>query len=215
MFDDLEPFESAKELISGAKENLAHLESLCQPITKVRDYAFVYENDGKTGNKLLSCRFKNVLVTPRLRRLTSTILKELRLALDQAFYDAAVALGRKNAKGIYFPFGKDIKDLRREVERKCRDVNCSLVRYCLKFKPYYGGNPDLWSLSHLAGTTHRRIVGVQLLDNATFARSIVYMNVKGPPRGPRHGDSHRGLGPREKPTSPCNHQSRKRDSHTR
>ena len=167
----LEPFESPKELLNGAKERLTDLESMCNAISETRDYEFITNTDPKTREKVVKLKLKQKF-PPRIRSLASNIVKELRTTLDQSFCEAAVMLGRKNAKGIYFPFGRDPKNLELVVKGKCfNDVDPRLIDYCLLFKPHYGGDSDgiLWSMSNLAGSTHQTIVGAGFQDT-TFLR---------------------------------------------
>ena len=151
-----EPFESPKELLNGAKERIAELGSLCQSVSETRDYEILTHIDPKTKEKVIKLRLKRRF-PPRIRSTASSIMKEMRIALDQAFCEAAVFLGRKDAKGIYFPFGKDPEDLKRQVERVCKGVS---------FKPYYGGDSDgiLWTMSNLAGSTHRTSIAAGFQD---------------------------------------------------
>jgi hypothetical protein len=121
----LEPFESPKELINGAKERLAELEAVCKTVGETRDYEIITHTDPKTKEKVVKVRLLQKF-PPKIRRLTSSIIKELRISLDQAFCDAAVALGRGNAKNIFFPFGRDLVNLDAEIKRKCsRSINDS------------------------------------------------------------------------------------------
>ena len=175
----LEPFESPKELLNGAKERLTELETICQAVSETSDYEIITHIDPNTREKIVKLRLKRQF-PPKIRGITSTITKELRIALDQAFCEAAVALGRKNAKGIYFPFGKDPENLKEEVKRKCVGVDQSLIDYCLLFKPHYGGDSDgvLWSMSNLAGSMHQKLIGVTLQDTTSFGEAIV--NAVGP-----------------------------------
>jgi hypothetical protein len=170
----LEPFESPKELINGAKERVAELEAVCQAVRETREYDIVTHSDPKTREQVVKIRLRHKF-PPKIRRLASSILKELRISLDQAFCDGAVALGRKNAKGIYFPFGRSVEDIKDAVRDKCKNVNELLIDYCLSFKPYYGADSNgvLWSMNSLAGSTHQSIVGVGLSDMMSFHKAII------------------------------------------
>jgi hypothetical protein len=169
----LEPFESPKELINGVKERIAELKSICDSVRETRDYEVITDNDPKTRDKIVKLRLKQRFPT-KIRRLTSSVLKELKTALDQAFSESALMLGRKHARGIYFPFGKDVEDLERSVKRNCEGVDVGLIEFCLLFKPYHGidGNKVLWSMSKMAGTTHETIVGVGFEDTTSFVEAI-------------------------------------------
>jgi hypothetical protein len=56
--DDLAPFESAKQLIEGAKERLSELEPLCQAVGETRDYEIITYTDRKTNEKVVQIRLK-------------------------------------------------------------------------------------------------------------------------------------------------------------
>jgi hypothetical protein len=170
----LEPFESPRELINGAKERLAELEPICNALSETREYEIITHTDPKTKEKVVKIRLKDRF-PPKIRRLASSILKELRISLDQAFCEGAVALGRKNAKDIYFPFGKDLENLKITIEKKFIGVDQHLINFCLRFKPYFGGDSDgiLWSMSNMAGSTHQTIVGVGFEDTTSFAEAVL------------------------------------------
>lgn len=171
---DLEPFESPKELVIGAVENLAEIKAACDLFGETQGYEILTEKDVETGEEVVYLRLKEKF-PPRIMRLISSVIKELRLALDQAFCDAAVLLGRPNAKKICFPFGKSIEDLNRTIETSCKNVDRLLIDYCLTFKPYYGGDTDgiLWTMSKLAGTYHRSLVGARFQDQGAFVKAVV------------------------------------------
>jgi hypothetical protein len=175
----LEPFESPKELVSGAKERLAELEAFAEAISKSCDCEIITHTDPKTREQVVKLRLKRRF-PPKIRSLASSILKEMRIALDQAFCEAAVMLGRKNARGIYFPFGKSIDELNRQVKRKCENVDQALIDFCLMFKPHYGEDSDgfLWSLSSLAGSTHQTSIGAGFQGTTSFGEAI--LQAKGP-----------------------------------
>jgi hypothetical protein len=171
----LEPFESPKELLNGAKERITDLEAACQAVCETRDYEIRTHIDPKTCEKVVRLRLKNRF-PPKIRGLASNILKELRLSLDQAFCDAAIALGRSHAKGIYFPLARNPNDLEGEIRKKCVNVDRRIINYCLLFKPYYGGDSDgvLWSMSNLAGSTHQHIIGAGFQDTTSFAEAVTH-----------------------------------------
>jgi hypothetical protein len=174
-----EPFESPKDLIDGAKERITELETLVKASSESCDYEIITHTDPKTREKVVKLRLKQRF-PPRIRTLASGIIKEMRLALDQAFCEAAVKLGRSDANGIYFPFGKNIEDLDREVQKKCQGVDERLVRHCLLSKPHFGDGSDglLWSMSSIAGKVHRTSIGAGFHDTTSFAEAITY--AKGP-----------------------------------
>jgi hypothetical protein len=169
-----EPFESPKESLNGAKERIAELKVLCESVSETRDYEIITHIDPNSREKVIKFRLKHRF-PPKIRSMASSIMKELRIVLDQAFCEAAVVLGRKDAKGIYFPFGKDPDDLKRQVARVCKCVDQRLIDFCLSFKPYYGGDSDgvLWSMSNLAGSTHRTSIGAGFQDTPAILKSVI------------------------------------------
>jgi len=170
--DSLKPFESPKELINGAKEQLLQLDAACRAFGDNCPYEIVTHNDNKAGEKVVGLRLKNRL-PPRIRRLASSILKEARLALDQSMCDGAIVLGRSDAKNVYFPFGKSVADLRQSRKDKCKRVDRRLIAYAMRFKPYYGGNRMLWSLARLATYSHQRIIEVRPQDRMDFPKAVI------------------------------------------
>jgi hypothetical protein len=103
--DDLEPFESPKLLIDGAKTSIIDFKSTCDAFIQASTYDVVNHVDPKTGDQIVKLRFHH-RVPPKLRVPASGIVNNLRHALDQAVCDGAIKLGRANAKGVYFPLVK-------------------------------------------------------------------------------------------------------------
>jgi len=171
---ELEPFESARESLAGAEERIAELETACEAVRQSSEYEIITHTDPKTRDKVVKLRLKRRFPT-RIQRIASSAFKELKIALDQAFCDGAVMLGRPNAKGIYFPSLKNLNEIEPYVAKRCKHVDRRLVEYCIReFKPYYGGDSDgiLWSMCSIAGTTHQRLVGAGLEDRAGFGRAV-------------------------------------------
>jgi hypothetical protein len=147
---------------------------ICNETCESREYEIITNTDPKTKEKVVKILLKDKF-PPKIRRLASSIAKELRTSLDQAFCEGAVALGRKNAKDIYFPFGKDLKNLKITVAKKFMGVDQELIDFCLSFKPYFGGDSDgiLWSMSNMAGSTHQVIVGAGFEGTTSFGEAII------------------------------------------
>jgi hypothetical protein len=172
--DNLLPFESPKELIADCKERIADFEAACKAFVDSCSYEVISHRDPNTREEVVKLQFGQRL-PPRIRTLLSSIMKNLRIALDQALCDGAISLGRKNAKGILFPFGKDPHNLDHEVTRRCQNVDQGLVDFCLSFKPYYGGDSDgvLWSFNNLAGGTHQRSINVAIQSETPVLGEII------------------------------------------
>ncbi|MFZ5522799.1 MAG: hypothetical protein ACOY9D_01775 [Pseudomonadota bacterium] len=160
MLDCFEPFESPLLLISSAKENLTKLEIACKVFVTDCKYTPFLGFDSKADEGILKIRL-NDRFPGQIRVLGSSIINDLRHALDQAVCDGAIMLGAPNAKNTYFPFAKDPADFRVKLKDKCRKVRPDLVDFIQKFKPYLGGDDLLWALNRIAGKNkHERIFAI-------------------------------------------------------
>ena len=112
--DDLEPFESPKLLFKGAEKSIPSFEQACDSFVKGCRYDVVRHIDPNTRDEVFKLRFRD-RIPGELRLAASHILNDLRHALDQAVSDAAVLLGRRDAKGVYFPIGATPKCLSENI----------------------------------------------------------------------------------------------------
>ena len=89
-----DPFESPKLLIDAAREDLQDLEARCKAFFHSKPYTEVQEIERETGNKLF--RLRLVRKPPgRLRTRASSIVNDLRHALDQAVVASAKELSAR------------------------------------------------------------------------------------------------------------------------
>jgi hypothetical protein len=165
--DDLLPFESPKLLIDGAKTSIIDFKSVCEAFIQNCTYDILYHTDPKTEQQIVKLRFHH-RVPPKMRVPGSRIVNDLRHALDQAVCDAAVLLGRPNANGVYFPFGRTPKNLDDEIATRCKKVHPDLVTFIRNFQSHYGGDDLLYALGSLAGPNkHQRILRISLGTGGT------------------------------------------------
>ena len=88
-------------------------------------------------------------------------MSDLKHALDQCVGDAAILLGRTNAKGLHFPIGKTVDDFDREIRRRLRNVDPDLRAYLVSLDTNERGNSDLYKFLAMSGPNkHQRIAGV-------------------------------------------------------
>jgi len=166
MSDEFEPFESPLLLIGAAKENLVKLKSACDSFVKNAGYKIMLQQDMKTGDAIIKAHMATAF-PGQIRVIASTIINDLRHALDQAVCDGALILGASNSKNIYFPFAKDLADFNVVLKDKCRKVRPDLVDFIKNFNPYFGGDNLLWALNKLAGINkHQRIVSIAVNPNS-------------------------------------------------
>jgi len=165
--DDLEPFESPKLLIDGAKASIVDFKASCDAFIQGCTYDIVDHLDPNSGDKIVKLRFHH-RVPPKMRVPASGVVNDLRHALDQAVCDAAMLLGRPNAKGVYFPFGQTPKNLDDEVAARCKNVDTQLVTFLRAFNSHYGGDDLLYALGSLAGPNkHQRVLRISLGSGGT------------------------------------------------
>jgi hypothetical protein len=165
--DDLEPFESPKLLVDGAKTSIPAFEAACNDFVASCTYDVIDYADPNTREKIKKLRFHQK--TAPLRLIASRILNDLRHALDQAVSDGAVSLGRSHARGIHFPFGKSVDDYNREVKDRLKNVDADFVAHIRTFKAHYGGDDELYAFGSLSGPNkHQRILRISL-DNTSLS----------------------------------------------
>jgi hypothetical protein len=145
--------------LSVAEAYIGDLEAALQGFRENNVIHIVQRTDADTGENIVYVRFENP-VPAQLRQTASSILANLREALDDAMGEAAVQLGRTSAKGVYFPVCKDSTDFKGEIKRKCRKVDSALIDHCRTLEPYKHGKGELiWAMSALAGVgKHQRVL---------------------------------------------------------
>lgn len=177
--DDLAFFEGPLEYLAAAREHLTAFESLCDSFVRSCDYEVVRTRDNKTSEEVISLRFSK-RPTPRLRAKATSILSDIRNALDQAVCDAAVALGRKNAKNVYFPLGQNAADLEDAIKGRCRNVHPEILDFIRACKPYYGGNDIVRTACQIITDKHSRILRLSLGGKYTHLVSNENLFIRSP-----------------------------------
>lgn len=164
--DDLEPFESPKSLIQAANDAIAKLDDECTKFLDSCTYETVQRVEPSSGHILIAWRFHQRL-PPYIRTIASSIVNDLRHALDQTVADAAVQLGRPNGKGVYFPFARTPADLDLEFKHRCRGVHVDLTAFIRRYNVHAGGDDFLYSFGALSGPNkHQRILRLSRSSNA-------------------------------------------------
>jgi hypothetical protein len=137
-----ESFESPRLLLSGAREEFNRLKDLFDAFfLKDRPYRIVF--DDKSHPAKVVC-YAEILKKPtaEMRLSTYRTVNDLRNALDQALYGAAVALGQTKLSNVWFPFRENPRDLEHVFTRngRCSDVPVELHALLRSFEPYPRGN---------------------------------------------------------------------------
>ncbi|WP_439478715.1 hypothetical protein [Brevundimonas sp.] len=177
---ELEPFESPKLVLGGAKESIADFEAACASFVKAPGYTVIRRMDGKTGEEVVSARFEgSALGTVRLSAYR--VVNQLRDALDQATSDAAKALGLTNVANVHFPMGRSSDDLERAISYRLKGADPDLVAFVRALRPYLGGNDELWALGRISGPNkHQRVLAIGLDNDAGFRIGGDDIHIVGP-----------------------------------
>ncbi|HTN93991.1 MAG TPA: hypothetical protein VMJ33_05380 [Gallionella sp.] len=175
--DKFEPFESPLLLIANARENLRQFEIACRAFTANCKYDIFMEQD--KDEVVVKARLKNDKFPGHIRVIGSSILNDMRHALDQAVCDGAIMLGPVNAKNTYFPFAKDYADFNIQLRGKCKKVRPDLLEFIKNFKPYLGGDDLLWAFNRIAGKNkHQRILAISTNNTLYTDDTMVYREGK-------------------------------------
>ncbi len=176
--DDLEPFESPKLLIEGARTSIDAFETLCNTFITTCTYDIVQHVDPKTRERVVKLRFRHRI--PRKMRIpASHALNDLRHALDQATVHSAVLLGCIDKRRVFFPFGKSAKDLDDQLASRCKEIHPELRKLIRAYNSFSGGDDLLYALSSLTGPNkHQDIVRISL-DNSGMTIGHGFLRVSG------------------------------------
>ncbi len=112
----------------------------------------------------------------RFNELMVAIVENLRSALDQTGYAAAVASGVADPKKAYFPICKDASQFENTIKQNCADIPSDIQTLFRNFKGHPGGDELLIALNVLCGVSKHRIirpmvqgVGGAFYKNLTFS----------------------------------------------
>src|SRR5262249_50839560 len=78
---------------------------------------------------------------------------------------AAKLAGYTRLKRTQFPIADSLDDLNNLItgRKVCQDVPDAIVAVFRRFKPYKGGNDDLWALNKLRNSTHTQLIPIAVL----------------------------------------------------
>lgn len=167
--DDLEPFESPKLLIEGAKASIGDLEALCTAFVKEGTYDVITHTDPKTREEVIKLRFHK-RISGTIRYKASGILNDIRHAADHAFCDAVVGLGYAGkVDALYFPIAKTASDLDGKIKGLIKaGIDPDILRFVRSFNAHYGGDNQIYALTAIAGPNkHQRIHRISLGDSGS------------------------------------------------
>ncbi len=166
MTDELDPFESPKLLLHDTKASIDDIERMTADFIKDCVGPVREDFDAETKDKVIFVTLKKPF-PDSLRTATSHIVSDIKHMLDQTVGDAAMLLGRADARGIHFPIGRTVTDFDAEVRRRLRNVDSELKKYIVGLDTNERGKPDLYKFLSLSGPNkHQRIVAVTTKSQA-------------------------------------------------
>jgi hypothetical protein len=141
-------FASPKRRIARAKRHITDLNRRIGKFFIKCPYTKVVERDTDGSTDLHKIRLLKPL-PESMGDLASSIIEDLRSALDQAAFATAHAAGRTAAKSAYFPISDNAFELENVIKGRCKDIPQDIVTLFRSFNPYKGGNDLVWTVNRL------------------------------------------------------------------
>jgi hypothetical protein len=160
-----DPFRDPKARLQRAEQKISELDTAIFEYRSKHPPAPTCEPDEPDG-RTKTYKFKFTAPFPdSWTHLPIEILEATRSALDQCAYAAAKLSGNKRLKRTQFPIADSLDDLNNLItgRKVCQDVPDSIVAIFRRFKPYKGGNDDLWALNKLRNSTHTQLIPIAVL----------------------------------------------------
>jgi hypothetical protein len=166
VFAMVDPFESPKLLLEEARADIGDLIERSDAFFKAHPPTGIEEIDPKSGEKLVKIR-QTSAIPGRIRTRATSVLNDLRHALDQATVAASLLLGAKGTDNVYFPFADSPVDLDHVLtgpHGRCRKVPAALHPILKRFEPFptaathKGGDDLLRILGRLSGPSKHRVI---------------------------------------------------------
>jgi hypothetical protein len=157
-----DPFYSAKSRLKRAENKITELDTTIWEYRDKHPADLICEAD-KPDRRTKTYKFKFTAPFPDAwTHLPMEILEAIRSALDQCAYAAAKLSGNTRLKRTQFPIADSLDDLNNLItgRKVCQDVPDAIVAVFLRFKPYKGGNEELWALNKLRNSTHTELIPI-------------------------------------------------------
>jgi hypothetical protein len=143
-------FDSPRLKLRGANEELEALKAAIAAYRDSNAYELVVDPDPERPNGDIH-KIKVRAPPDRLGLLCARIASEMRDALDQTGYAAAVAGGHIKPTKAYFPICKDDSQFDNCVRQNCRHLPPDIVTLFRAFKAHPSGDRLLVALNNVAG----------------------------------------------------------------
>jgi hypothetical protein len=157
-----DPFYSAKSRLQRAEDKISELDTAIWEYRSKHPPDLICEPD-EPDRRTKTYKFKFTAPFPdSWTHLPIEILEATRSALDQCAYAAAKVSRNPRLKRTQFPIADTFDNLKNLItgRKVCEDVPDAVVSIFIRFKPYKGGNSELWALNKLRNSTHTQLVPV-------------------------------------------------------
>jgi hypothetical protein len=154
-------FSSPKRRIRRAIQHIANLEAEVERFSDSKPYINVREMDADGVTQLCKIKLANAF-PDGLGDIAADAVDNLRSALDQIGYAAAVASNSSSLKHTAFPFGKTVSDVDNAIRGRSKDIPAEVTAVFRAFEPHEAGhNGALWALNQLCiANKHTALVPV-------------------------------------------------------
>ena len=167
-----DPFASPRLTILRAQHHINDLNSRINGFVSSQPWSYAIEKNANHTLDLHKIKFARRLDAD-LPCVVFDASNNLRAALDQAGYAAALLGGKIEPKSSNFPFGDDEDGLKSVIGRgKCKDLPPEILSLFRAFKPYKGGNTTLWALNKLCNSKKHCGLIPFAIGHATIALSV-------------------------------------------
>jgi hypothetical protein len=169
-------FDSPRLTLKRAKHHIRDLKEVVDRFTNEHPWTYLIDAESQAPNFVHKYRFHK-LPPADMACILFDAVNNLRAALDQIGYSAAIASGKVKPRGTNFPFGKDKKGVE-EVFKK-NEAHLTLPPQIMDLfrsvEPYKGGNGQLlWAINRLCNTKkHNQLVPTMVTGaEVTFRASV-------------------------------------------
>ena len=119
-------------------------------------YPVIREEDTETGDLIFKLG-KCIPIPDDFPAIIGDVLQNLRTALDHLAWQLVIANGNKPIDGqTGFPIAETAKKYEAMLDRKVQGMSQGAINRICAFKPYGGGNEDLWGLHELNNADKHR-----------------------------------------------------------
>ena len=163
-------FESPRLTLKRAKHHIRDLKEVVQKFTYEQPWTYLIDTESRAPKVVHKIKFHK-LPPADMACVLFDAVNNLRAALDQIGYSAAIASGKIKPWDTKFLFGDDAK----AAKWKSKDLPLEIVDLFRSVEPYEGGNGQLlWAVNRLCNTKkHSQLVPMEVTGAVATYRAWV------------------------------------------